>query len=70
MNSAKTCIAPCTESGEGDERRLIKESKSSGYSSGQSLFAIRERTCACVLSAPELGLQSQYDIRRVTGFCG
>lgn len=46
MNSVSTCIAPWTESGEPDERRPIKESRSSGYSSGQSQFAIEERVCA------------------------
>jgi hypothetical protein len=40
MNSVKTCIAPCTDSGEFEEIRLISEVKSSGYSSGQSQFAI------------------------------
>jgi hypothetical protein len=46
MNSVKTCIAPCTESGEPEERRPIKEVRRSGYSSGQSLLAIEERVCA------------------------
>ncbi len=36
MNSLKTCMAPCTESKEGDDKSVINESSRSGYSSGQS----------------------------------
>lgn len=46
INSVKTCMAPCTESDDPEERRPIKEDKRSGYSSGQSLLAIEERVCA------------------------
>ena len=46
MNSVKTCIAPCTDSGEFEEIRLISDVRSSGYSSGQSQFAIWDIVCA------------------------
>lgn len=46
MNSVKTCIAPCTESGDPDDRRPINDVNRSGYSSGQSQFAIEESVCA------------------------
>jgi hypothetical protein len=47
INSVKTCIAPCTDSGEFEEIRLINKVKSSGYSSGQSQFATSDNVCAC-----------------------
>lgn len=46
MNSTKTCIAPCTESGEFEDNRPIKEVNRSGYSSGQSQLAIVDNVCA------------------------
>ena len=42
MNSFRTCIAPCTESGEVDDNSDINAVKRSGYSSGQSEFAIKD----------------------------
>ncbi len=41
-------MAPCTELGEPEESKLIREGKSSGYSSGQSLCAIEESVWAYV----------------------
>jgi hypothetical protein len=46
MNSVKTCMAPWTESGELEDRRVISDDKRSGYSSGQSEFAMVERVRA------------------------
>jgi hypothetical protein len=40
-------MAPCTESRELDERRLINDDNRSGYSSGQSELATVERVRAC-----------------------
>lgn len=46
INSVNTCIAPCIESVEPEERRLMRAVSRSGYSSGQSQFAIDDRVYA------------------------
>lgn len=46
MNSVNTCMAPWTEAGEFVLRSAMRESRRSGYSSGQSQFATRDRVCA------------------------
>lgn len=46
INSAMTCIAPCTDGGAFDERSAISASSRSGHSSGQSAFAIVVMICA------------------------
>jgi hypothetical protein len=46
MNSVKTAIAPCTAAGELVERSAMSAVSRSGYSSGQSQFAISEMVCA------------------------
>jgi hypothetical protein len=71
INSVKTCIAPWTESGELDERRLISDDNRSGYSSGQSELAMVERVRACkigvIVIAPETRWVPEH-LHTATGF--
>lgn len=45
-NSVKTCMAPWMELEEPDNKSWIRWLRRSGYSSGQSLFAIVDNVCA------------------------
>ena len=46
INSWNTCIAPCTDAIEDDDKREINELSNSGYSSGQSQSAIIDKAWA------------------------
>jgi len=46
MNSVKTCMDPWTASRELEDMRWIRESRRSGYSSGQSQLAIDDSVWA------------------------
>ena len=72
MNSVKTCIAPCTESGESEDRRVIREVNKSGYSSGQSQFAMEEMVWACGkdMNDSHSSMRLHSSLRRGNGFCG
>lgn len=67
MNSVNSCMAPCTESGDREERRVMSELRRSGYSSGQSLLAIEERTCAWSDSVEEFQKCQQPNSRKESG---